>query len=58
MTKMNEGRESPVKSVEISPGKCLYINSDLEAEQKDQLIQMIQEQSAFAWDYFDMNGST
>jgi hypothetical protein len=57
MTTMNEGRESPVKSVEIIPGKCLYINSDLEVEQQDQLIQMIQEQSdAFAWDYSDMKG--
>lgn len=35
MITMNEGRESPVKSVEIIPGKCLYINSDLEAEKQD-----------------------
>jgi hypothetical protein len=57
MKTMNKGRESPMKSVEIIPGKCLYINSNLEYEQKDQLIQMIQEQSdAFAWDYSYMKG--
>jgi hypothetical protein len=57
ISEINEGRKSHVQSVEIIPGKCLYINSSLEFEQQKQLIQMIQGQSsAFAWDYFDMKG--
>jgi hypothetical protein len=54
---INEGKESVVQTVEISPGKSLYINSSLESDQQQKLIQMIQGQSgAFAWDYSDMKG--
>jgi hypothetical protein len=54
---INEEEESVVQTVEISPGKSLYINSSLESNQQQKLIQMIQGQSgAFAWDYSDMKG--
>jgi hypothetical protein len=43
--------------VELSPGKCLYINSELSLNQQEQLTKLLKEQSgAFAWEYIDMRG--
>jgi hypothetical protein len=43
--------------VELSPGKCLYINSELSLSQQEQLTNLLKEQSgAFAWEYTDMRG--
>jgi hypothetical protein len=43
--------------VELSPGKCLYINSKLILSQQEQLTNILKEQSgAFAWEYTDMRG--
>jgi hypothetical protein len=57
ISQIDEGKESVVQTVEISPGKSLYINASLETNQQQKLIQMIQGQSgAFAWDYSDMKG--
>jgi hypothetical protein len=54
---INEGEDSDIQTIEISPGKSLYINSSLELDQQKKLIQMIQRQSsAFAWDYYDIKG--
>ena len=57
VSQIEEGKESVVQDVEISPGKSLYINASLETDQQRKLIQMIQGKSdAFAWDYSDMKG--
>jgi hypothetical protein len=57
VSKIEEGKESTIQVVEISPGKSLYINASLETDQQQKLIQLVQGQSdAFAWDYFDMKG--
>jgi hypothetical protein len=43
--------------VELSPGRCLYINSELSTSQQEQLTKLLKEQSgAFAWEYTDMKG--
>ena len=43
--------------VEISPGKSLYISSDLDPSQREQLVNLLQNHlSAFAWGYEDMKG--
>jgi hypothetical protein len=57
LSQVEEGKQSAVQDVEISPGKSLYINVSLETNQQQKLVQMIQGQSdAFAWDYSDMKG--
>lgn len=57
ISQIDEGKESVVQTVEINPGKSLYINASLERDQQQKLIQMIQGQfGAFAWDYSDMKG--
>jgi hypothetical protein len=54
---INEEEDSVVKNVEISPGKYLYINSILESDYQQKMIQMIQGKSDdFAWNYSDMRG--
>ena len=54
---INEQLEPDTLSVEISPGKSLYINPRLDSEQRAQLIQILQKQSgAFTWEYKDMKG--
>jgi hypothetical protein len=54
---INEGEDSVVKTVEISSRKYLYINSILESDYQQKMIQMIQEKSDdFAWNYSDMRG--
>jgi hypothetical protein len=43
--------------VELSPGRCLYINSELSASQQEQLTKLLKEQlGAFSWEYTDMKG--
>jgi hypothetical protein len=43
--------------VELSPGKCLYINYELSLNQHEQLTNLLKEQSGeFAWEYTDMRG--
>jgi hypothetical protein len=55
LSKVEEGKESTIQDVEISPRKSLYINASLEIDQQQKLIQMIQGKSdVFAWDYSDM----
>ena len=50
-------KEETIELVDISPGKPLYINSNLEPKQKTQVIEMLKRQfDAFAWDYADMKG--
>jgi hypothetical protein len=50
-------KEESTQLVEIIPGKPLYINYNLELEQKTQVIEMFQREfDAFAWDYADMKG--
>lgn len=45
------------KMVEIEPGKTLNINSNLNPEQEQKLIQLLKKyKQAFAWDYPDMKG--
>jgi hypothetical protein len=45
------------KSIEISPGKSLNINANLDEQQKQNLIQVLSKyQQAFAWEYSDMKG--
>jgi hypothetical protein len=42
---------------EISPGKFLHINSELDADQQKQLVSILKEQTgAFAWEYTYMKG--
>ena len=42
---------------EISPGKFLHINSGLDADQQEQLVNVLKDQSrAFSWEYTDMWG--
>ena len=42
---------------EISPGKFLHLNPELEEQQTKKLLELLKEQSgAFAWDYGDMKG--
>ena len=54
---ISEQLELDTLSVEISPGKSLYINPRLDSEQRAQLIQILQKQSgAFTWEYKDMKG--
>jgi len=54
---ISEGKEPSIHAVEINPGKCLYVNSGLEVEQLEQMMQMIKRQcGAFAWDYSYMEG--
>lgn len=54
---ISEQLEPDTLSVEISPGKSLYINPRLDSEQQTQLIEILQKQSrAFAWEYKDMKG--
>ena len=43
--------------VEISPGKFMHLNPELEKQQTEKLLELLKEQSgAFAWDYSDMKG--
>ena len=43
--------------VEISLGKSLYINSDLDPSQQEQLVNLLRNhRDAFAWGYEDMEG--
>jgi len=43
--------------VEISPSKSLYISSDLDSSQREQLVNLLQNHlSAFEWGYEDMKG--
>jgi hypothetical protein len=43
--------------VELSPGRCLYINSELSPNQQEQLTNLLKERSGdFAWEYTDMKG--
>jgi hypothetical protein len=43
--------------VELSLGKCLYINSELSLNEHEQLTNLLNEQSGeFAWEYIDMRG--
>ena len=43
--------------IEISPGKSLYISSDLDPSQQEQLVNLSQNHlDAFAWGYEDMKG--
>ena len=43
--------------VEISPSKYLYISSDLDPSQQEQLVNLLQSHlNAFAWGYEDMKG--
>jgi hypothetical protein len=43
--------------VELSPGRCLYINSKLSLSQQEQLTKILKEQLGdFAWEYTDMKG--
>jgi hypothetical protein len=57
ISEINVGEESTVRTIEISPGKSLYINSSLKSNQQQKLIQMIQgESGTFAWDYYDVKG--
>jgi len=45
------------KTIEIDPGKTLYINANLTSEQEEKLIQLLRKyKEAFAWDYPDMKG--
>ena len=47
--------ESDTTLDEISPGKSLYISSDLDSSQQEQLVNLLQNHlSAFAWGYEDM----
>ena len=42
---------------EISLGKFLHLNPELEKQQTEKLLELLKEQSrAFAWDYSDMKG--
>jgi hypothetical protein len=42
---------------EISPGKFLHINFELDADQQEKLVNVLKEQlGAFAWEYTDMKG--
>lgn len=43
--------------IEISDGKTLYIGTELSTEQKEQVSNILQQQSgAFPWDYLDLKG--
>jgi hypothetical protein len=45
------------KPVEITPGKSLNINANLEEQQQQKLIQTLSKyQQDFAWEYYDMKG--
>jgi hypothetical protein len=45
------------KSVEISPGRFLNINANLNEQQQHKLIQILSKyQQAFAWEYPDIKG--
>lgn len=45
-------RELDTTLVEISPSKALYISSDLDSSQREQLVNLLQNHlSAFAWGY-------
>lgn len=49
--------EITTKCIKISDGKILYIGTELNTEQKKQLLSMVQEHSgAFTSDYLDMKG--
>jgi hypothetical protein len=42
---------------EISLGKFLHINSRLDADQQEQLVNILKDQSgSFSWEYIDMRG--
>jgi hypothetical protein len=48
---------SYIMPYDISPGKCLHINSGLDADQHKQLADILNEQSReFSWEYTDMKG--
>jgi hypothetical protein len=45
------------KSIEITPGKSLNINSNLDEQQKQKMIQVLSKyQQDFGWEYSDMKG--
>jgi hypothetical protein len=41
LLQIEEGKESTIQDVEISPGKSLYINVILEIDEQQKLVQMI-----------------
>jgi hypothetical protein len=54
---IDKSLEPSVKMVEISPGKLLYINSELDNHQQQKLLKVLQKQTrAFSWEYKDMRG--
>jgi hypothetical protein len=54
---IDESAISYTMPYEISPGKFLHINSGLDADQQEQLVNVLKDQSrAFSWEYTDMWG--
>jgi hypothetical protein len=54
---IDESAMSYTMPYEISPGKFLHINFELDAYQQKQLVYILKKQSgAFAWEYIDMKG--
>ena len=54
---IDKSLEPSIKPVEISPGKLLYINSELDTNQQQKLLKVLQKQTReFAWEYKVMHG--
>jgi hypothetical protein len=52
---IDESTMSYTMPYKISLGKCLHINSKLDADQHKQLVDILKKQSgAFSWEYTDM----
>ena len=54
---VSQGLEKSTLQIEVNPKKFMYINLELDEQQKNQLIELLKRQSgAFAWHYNDMRG--
>ena len=54
---IDESAISYTMPYEISSGKFLHINSGLDADQQEKLVNVLKDQSrSFSWEYIDMRG--